>query len=67
MSYQLVLPRDLFNQSKLLKCIGRISLYILDNMTPVDINICFSGKDDMFIIEQDPASGNLFIYNINIL
>jgi len=30
MNYQRVLPRDLFNESKLLKCLGKISLLILD-------------------------------------
>ena len=30
MSYKRVIPRDLFNESKLLKCLGKISLWILD-------------------------------------
>lgn len=30
-SYRRVYPRDLFNESKLLKCLGQLSLRILDN------------------------------------
>lgn len=30
MSYPLVLPRDFFNQAKMLKCLGRLSLKVLD-------------------------------------
>ena len=29
-----VLPRDLFNTAKLLKCLGRLSLHILDGVIP---------------------------------
>lgn len=34
MSYQRVLPRDLFNEAKLLKCLGRLVLMIHDGMLP---------------------------------
>lgn len=42
--YERVIPRDLFNESKLLKCIGRIALLILDNATPVKMDMEESGK-----------------------
>jgi hypothetical protein len=32
MSYRRVAPRDLFNESKLLKCLGKISVSILDGV-----------------------------------
>jgi hypothetical protein len=36
--YTRVLPRDLFNEAKLLKCIGRLCLLIHDNLTPVPMS-----------------------------
>lgn len=33
--YKRVLPRDLFNEAKLLKCMGRLCLLIHDDMIPV--------------------------------
>lgn len=37
--YQRVIPRDLFNESKLLKCVGRLCLLIHDGLTPVKMSI----------------------------
>lgn len=37
--YQRVAPRDFFNESKLLKCLGRLTLLIHDGMTPVKIGM----------------------------
>lgn len=34
MNYRRVCPRDLFNESKLLKCLGQLSLIILDGCSP---------------------------------
>lgn len=34
MSYERVLPRDLFNEAKLLKCLGRLALLIHDEKLP---------------------------------
>jgi hypothetical protein len=35
--YTRVLPRDLFNEAKLLKCVGRLCLLIHDGLTPAGI------------------------------
>lgn len=45
-SYRRVIPRDLFNESKLLKCMGQLSLKIHDGMLPegMDIEIEDSGQ-----------------------
>ena len=34
MSYERVIPRDLFNEAKLLKCLGRLALLIHDEELP---------------------------------
>ncbi len=66
MSYTRVIPRDLFNEAKLLKCMGRLCLNILDNKTPVPIKVieedeCAGG----FAIHLS-HSGDLMIVNIRI-
>jgi hypothetical protein len=63
-AYKRVCPRDLFNEAKLLKCMGRLCLKILDGMTPVPMKY----NDDHvrgFNVEQDEA-GNLYISNLPI-
>jgi len=35
--YQRVCPRDLFNEAKLLKCMGLLCLKILDGLAPYDL------------------------------
>jgi len=61
--YPRVIPRDLFNESKLLKCIGRLILLIHDEETP-----CKMGHDDNYqkfeVALMD--EGALTITNLNI-
>lgn len=61
MSYIRVIPRDLFNEASLLKCLA--TLYIaLDGMLP---NGGFSVEDvDRFIVEQDPNDGSIYVENV---
>lgn len=61
MSYIRVLPRDAFNESKLLKCIGRLTLLIEDRKAP-DWSYEFDGEP--FQIEQDQNDGSVFIANL---
>lgn len=64
MSYQRVFPRDLFNESKLLKCLGRISLYIHDgflNGLIMDDSEC---QHDI-LIDQNQNTGNLYVTNLH--
>ena len=64
MSYQRVLPRDLFNEAKLLKCMGRLLLLMHDEQTP-----CKMGYDVMY---DEPFKidlldeGSLTISNLQI-
>ena len=68
MTYQRVIPRDLFNESKLLKCLGKVVLWHANGMLP-DLDITFPWNSEFlqggpFEIEQDPSSGNLSCSNI---
>ncbi len=63
-TYLRVLPRDLFNEAKLLKCIGHLVLKIHDNSAlPCEMAFTESGK--RFKIELLPE-GSLTIANYHI-
>lgn len=59
-TYTRVIPRDFFNEAKLLKCMGLLSLMILDNKTPCDIRIQEDGEPFQIELTED---GSLFVAN----
>lgn len=61
--YKRVIPRDLFNEAKLLKCIGQVCLNILDNKTPVEMKI-YSDQEPFDI--QLMKDGSLIVMNVEI-
>lgn len=68
MSYQRVIPRDLFNESKLLKCIGQLALIIHDGLgVPRDLKLNHDDSEYAgFQIEQNQDSGALYCANIQL-
>ena len=60
---QRVIPRDLFNEAKLLKCWGNLSLKIHDCLTPVPMRIEWDGQP--FIIEYT-IDGDSYISNMKL-
>jgi hypothetical protein len=60
--YTRVIPRDFFNEAKLLKCMGMLSLKILDRQLPDGIEIEVKEDGDPFNI-QLTDDGLLFIAN----
>jgi hypothetical protein len=66
MNYQRVTPRDLFNESKLLKCLGQLSLFILDGKL-----LKFQVEEELlepkrgFVIQQD-EDGNISCVNYHV-
>lgn len=69
MSYFRVVPRDLFNEAKLLKCLGQISLHILDNKNCCSEHIADFLIDEKsgFKIEQNPLEGSIYSDNYKVL
>ncbi len=65
MSYTRVIPRDFFNEAKLLKCMGILSLKILDGMLPEGISISIYESGEPFQIELDDC-GDLRVMNYPI-
>jgi len=61
MTYQRVLPRDLFNEAKLLKCLGVLVLKIEDGLLP---ELEYELVGDRFRIEQSQADGSLSVFNL---
>lgn len=59
MSYYRVLPRDLFNESKLLKCVGQLSLLIHEGVAPDCLRCVHAGQS--FVIEQRQSDGGLYL------
>ena len=64
MSYLRVIPRDLFNESKLLKCLAR--LYIESEHQPEGA-IAFRHDGGAFQIEQDGSDGSIFVANVRVI
>ena len=62
MSYIRVIPRDLFNEASLLKCLGK--LYILVENT-TDRSAKFDVEDvPAFEIQQDENDGSIYVANL---
>ena len=61
-TYTRVIPRDFFNEAKLLKCMGHLSVKIIDNFLPENIKIFIEECGDEFKIRQ-LDSGELWVSN----
>ena len=68
--YQRVIPRDLFNEAKLLKCLGHVCLLASSSgqgyletelLGPKD------GYNEGFRVEQDENTGDIFVENFFLL
>lgn len=62
MSYRRTLPRDLFNEASLLKCMGR--LWILLNQTRDHAAKILEEEVDCFEIDQDQSSGAIYVASL---
>lgn len=65
MTYTRVIPRDLFNEAKILKCLGQLYLN-LERFT-VDRDILLDYDGGAFDIRQNPASGGLRVWNVDLI
>ena len=60
-NYKRVLPRDLFNEANLLKCIGKLTLMIEDGLIPW---LSYHYDNDEFNVWQNESNGALYVGNI---
>jgi hypothetical protein len=63
-SYKRVIPRDLFNEANLLKCLGRVALLIHDGKAPEGLRLDHQFPDRGFEIDQAPESGDIHCRNL---
>lgn len=61
MSYHRVIPRDLFNEGRLLTMLGKLVIHIMDSHSLWSYEHLFSGP---FEIEQDSNDGSLSCLNV---
>jgi hypothetical protein len=61
MSYIRVIPRDLFNEGNLLKCLGKLALEV-DRLNIPYVEISYDGE--AFDIQQDPCDGSIYAANV---
>lgn len=61
-TYDRVIPRDFFNEAKLLKCFGFLSLKILNNSLPEGMQIHIEDNGERFDIEL-ADEGFLYLAN----
>ena len=64
MQYMRVIPRDLFNEAKLLKCVGAVALHVHEYQ-PDNVRIEYNGAP--FAIEQNEADGSTFVANLMLI
>lgn len=62
-NYTRVLPRDLFNEAKLLKCLGQLCLLIHDEMIALNVRHD-KRKVRGFDIQQDSSDGSIYAKNL---
>ena len=63
MGYNRVFPRDLFNEAKLLKCLGQLCLLIHEGKC--SLKFAHDTKFwEGFNVQQDPSDGGLFVANL---
>ena len=69
--YKRVIPRDFFNEAKLLKCMGLLALKELDQMLPKGVDIRIESrseeKDAGFDIYRDEGNDGLYVGNYNVV
>lgn len=65
MGYNRVLPRDLFNEAKLLKCLGQLCLLIHEGKCSLKV-VHDTKYWEGFNVQQDPGDGDLFVVNLKV-
>lgn len=63
MSYYRVIPRDLFNEGNLLKCLGQVYLQ-LEYLNLPDVSLAHASSRYGFPIEQDQNDGSITVTNV---
>ncbi len=63
MSYFRVVPRDFFNEAKLLKCLGQFELLCNHKSNPLGIETSHDEQEGEFQVVQNQMDGSLSVLN----
>lgn len=68
MTYTRVLPRDLFNEANLLKCLGQLALIAHDRGRPdlISVSLKDTGEGGAFDIRQNDDDGSIYAAAVQI-
>jgi hypothetical protein len=67
LAYLRVLPRDLFNEAKLLKCLGQLALILHDHEGQFNVELIHRKPELGFIIDQHSDNdGSLYCRNLKL-
>lgn len=64
MSYERVIPRDLFNEAKLLKCLGQLALLLHNYEGRWPVSLHHESPEEGFQIELNQLTGELECTNV---
>lgn len=65
MTYKRVSPRDMFNEAKLLKCLGRLYLLYHEEMFYKEVTLTHNTEEsERFLIELDENNNSLYCSNL---
>ena len=64
MTYRREIPRDLFNEANLLKCLGQLALIAHDRNRH---GFRMTNRPGSFLIEQDEADGSIYCATVHIV
>jgi hypothetical protein len=65
-NYHRVIPRDFFNEAKLLKCMGQLSLKIHDGVFPEGISLSITENGQPFFIDRNYDDSGLCVLNYRV-
>jgi len=63
MSYRRVLPRDLFNEAQLLKCLGQLALLVNEGQVSKSLQVRMIQDMCGFNVHQHESDGSLYCLN----
>ena len=64
MNYVRVIPRDLFNEAKLLECVGQLCLLIHDGKC-APLQVVHSHPEQGFCVGQNKSDGSVYVMNLD--
>lgn len=65
-SHRRVIPRDFFNEANLLKCLGKLEIFIMENPGNRFLQMHSEHDGEAFEIKQDRSDGSIYVSNYKL-